>query len=138
MVMAIIVVMAITRIPVIAIIVPLVVLVILQALSLIAPMSPQPFALVSLMVAQLIGIAVAIILFRLMASEGFSLSPLVASLAALFAPLMVTKIIVIVFTIEVAATVKPILSRSDRAAGDGRKNDESNCECGCADQFRKS
>jgi hypothetical protein len=102
---------------------------ILYVLSLIALMSPYIFTLVSLVVAQLIGIAVAIILFRLMASEGFPLSPLVASLAASFAPLMVAKIIVIVSTVtpEVAATVKPILRRSDRAAGDGRKNDESYC-----------
>jgi len=61
----------------------------------------------------------------------------VAFLDTLFALLMVTKIIVIVstFTTEVAATVKPSLRQSDRAAGDSRENDESYCESGCADQF---
>src|SRR2546428_11361616 len=103
-------------------------------------MFPQLLALVLLMVAQLAGIAVAIIFFRLMISEGFSLINLVADLAAPFAPLMVTKIIVTVSTAtaEVVATVKPLLRRSDRTAGDGRKNDESYCESGCADQFGKS
>src|SRR5262249_52119484 len=95
--------------------------------------------LVLLVVAQLVGIAVAIILFLLMVSERFSLIPLMAELAAPFAPLMVAKIIVIVsVTTEVAATVKPILRRSDRTAGDGRKDDESYRESGCADQFGKS
>src|SRR5262249_30102694 len=100
----------------------------------------QLLALMLLMMAQLVGIAVAIILFLLMVSEGFSLIPLVAFLATLFAPLVVTKIIVIVstFTTEVATTVKPTLRHSDRAAGDGRENDESYCESGCADQFGKS
>src|SRR5262245_14672575 len=103
-------------------------------------MAPQLLALVLLMVAQLVGIAVAIILFLLMVSEGFPLIPLVAFLATLFAPLMVAKIIVVVPTIttEVAATIKPILRRSDRTTGDGRKNDEGYCESGCADQFGKS
>jgi hypothetical protein len=112
----------------------------MQVLFLIALMLPQLLALVSLVMAQLVGIAVSIILFLLMVSEGFSLIPLVAFLAALFALLMVTKIIVIVstFTTEVAATVKPPLRQSDRAAGDGRKNDESYRESGCADQFGKS
>jgi len=119
--------------------VPLIVLVILYVLPLIALMSPHVFALVSLVMAQLVGIAVAIILFLLMISEVFSLIPLVAFLAALFAPLMVAKIIVIVsVTTEVAATVMPLLRRSDRTAGDGRENDESYCESGCADQFGKS
>src|SRR5262245_3597951 len=100
-------------------------------------MLPQLLTLVLLVVAQLVGIAVAIILFLLMASEGFSLVPLVADLATPFAPLMITKIIVTVstFTTEVAATVKPPLRQSDRTAGDGRENDESYCESGCADQF---
>jgi hypothetical protein len=120
--------------------VPLVVLVIPQALSLIALMLPQLLALVLLMVAQLVGIAVAIILFLLMVSEGFSLIPLVAFLTKLFAPLMVTKIIVTVstFTAEVAAAVKSPLRQSDRAAGDGRNNDESYCESRRADQFGNS
>jgi hypothetical protein len=112
----------------------------MQVLFLIALMYPQLLALVLLVMAQFVGIAVAIILFLLMVSEGFSLIPLVADLAELFAPLMITKIIVIVstFTTEVAATVTSLLRRSDRAAGDGRKNDESYCESGCADQFGKS
>src|SRR5215475_2642625 len=115
----------------------LIVLVILQVIFLIALMLLQLLALVLLVVTQLVGIAVAIILFLLMVSEDFSLIPLVAFLAALFAPLMVTKIIIIVstFTTEVAATVKPTLRQSDRAAGDGREDDESYCESGCADQF---
>jgi len=115
-------------------------MVILQVLFLIALMPPQLLALVLLVMAQLVGIAVAIILFLLMVSEGFSLIPLVAFLAKLFAPLMVTKIIVTVSTLtaEVAATVEPVLRRSDRAAGDGRKDDESYCESGPADQFGKS
>jgi hypothetical protein len=117
--------------------VPLVVLVIPQVSSLIALMFSQLLALVLLMVAQLVGIAVAIVLFLLMISEGFSLIPLVAFLAILFTPLMVTKIIV-TFTAEVAAAVKPVLRRSDRTARDGRKDDESYCESGCADQFGKS
>jgi hypothetical protein len=120
--------------------VSLIVLVILQVPFLIALMLLQLLALVLLVVAQLIGITVAIILFLLMVSEGFSLIPLVAFLAALFAPLMVTKIIIIVstFTTEVAATVKPPLRQSDRAAGDGRNNDESYCESRRADQFGNS
>ena len=74
--------------PAVAIIaVPLGVLVILQVLFLIALMSPQLLALVSLVMAQFVGIAVAIMLFQLMASESFSLSPLVAVLAPPFAPL---------------------------------------------------
>ena len=115
-------------------------LVILQVIFLIALMLLQFLALVLLVMAQLVGIAVAIILFFLMVSEGLSLISLVAFLAILFTPLMVTKIIVIVstFTTEVAATVKPPLRQSDRAAGDGRKDDESYCESGCADQFGKS
>jgi len=119
--------------------VPLIVLVILQVISLIALMFPQLLALVLLVMAQLIGIAVAIILFLLVASEVFSLIPLVADLATPFAPLMITKIIFTVstFTAEVAATVKSPLRQSDRAAGDGRENDESYCESGCADQFGK-
>src|SRR5262245_742592 len=112
----------------------------MQVISLIALMPPQLSALVLLVMAQLVGIAVAIILFFLMVSEGFPLIPLVTDLAAPFAPLMVTKIIVTVstFTAEVTATVKPVLRRSYRAAGDGRENDESYCESGCADQFGKS
>jgi len=111
----------------------------MQVLSFIALMLPQLLALVPLMVAQLLGIAVAIILFLLMVSEVLSLIPLVASLGTPFAPLVVAKIIVIVsVTTEVAATVIPILRRSDRAAGDGRKDDESYRESGCADQFGKS
>jgi len=111
-----------------------------QVASLIALMLPQLSALVLLVMAQLVGITVAIILFLLMVSEGFSLIPLVTALATPFAPLMVTKIIVTVstFTAEVTATVKPSLRRSDRAAGDGRKDDKSYCESGCADQFGKS
>src|SRR6266545_3296161 len=103
-------------------------------------MLPQILALVSLVMAQLVGIAVAIVLFLLMVPEVFSLIPLVAFLATLFALLMVTKIIIIIstFTAEVAATVMPVLRRSDRAAGDGREKDESYCESGCADQFGKS
>src|SRR5262245_9624992 len=102
-------------------------------------MLPQILALMLLVMAQLVGIAVAIILFLLMVSEVFSLIPLVAFLATLFVPLMVTKIIVIVssFTAEVAATVKSSLRQSDRAAGDGWNDDESYCESGCADQFGK-
>jgi len=80
----------------------------MQVISLIALMAPQLLTLVLLVMAQLVGIAIAIILFFLMATEGFSLSRLVASLSLPFAPLMVTKII-----IEVAAAVKPILRRSD-------------------------
>jgi len=111
----------------------------MQVLSFIALMLPQLLALVLLVVAQLVGITVAVILFLLMLSEGFSLIPLVADLAAPFAPLMVTKIIVTVsVTTEVAATVKPVLRRSDRAAGNGWESDESYCESGCADQFEKS
>jgi hypothetical protein len=112
----------------------------MQVISLIALMSLQLFALASLVAPQLVGIAIAIILFLLMVSEGFSLIPLVAILTALFAPLVVAKIIVTVSTLttEIAATVKSILRRSDRAAGNGRKNDESYCESGCADQFGKS
>jgi len=106
----------------------------MQVIFLIALMQPQLLALVPLMVAQLLGIAVAIILFFLMVSEGLSLISLVADLATLFALLMVTKIIVT----EVAATVKPSLRQSDRAAGDSRENDESYCESRCADQFGKS
>src|SRR5262245_37366172 len=99
-------------------------------------MLPQILALMLLMMAQLVGIAIAIILFLLMVSEVFSLIPLVAFLATLFVPLMVTKIIIIVsVTTEVAATVIPILRRSDRAAGDGRENDERNCERCLSDQF---
>jgi hypothetical protein len=115
------------------------VLVILQVLSLTALMFPQLLALLLLMAPQLLGIAVAIILFILMVSEGFSLITLMADLVESFAPLMVTKIIVTVsVTTEVASTVKPVLRRSDRTAGDGRKNDESYCESGCAHQFGKS
>jgi len=112
---------------------------ILQVIFLIALMFSQLLALVLLVMAQLVGIAVAIILFLLMVSERFSLIPLVAFLDTLFAPLMVTKIIVIVstFTTEVAATVKPTLRQSDRAAGDGRNNDKRYCESGCADQLGK-
>jgi len=100
----------------------------------------QLLTLVMLVMAQIFGIAVAIILFLLMASEVFSLIPLVAFLGTLFVPLVVTKIIVIVptFTTVVAATVIPILRRSDRATGDGWKNDESYRESGCADQFGNS
>src|SRR5215813_11117394 len=113
---------------------------ILQVIFLIALMFSQLLALVLLVMAQLVGIAVAIILFLLMVSERFSLIPLVAFLATLFAPLMVTKIIIIVstFTTEVAAAVKPILRQSDRTAGDSWKDDESYGESGCADQFGKS
>jgi predicted tellurium resistance membrane protein TerC len=112
----------------------------MQVIFLIALMFPQLLALVPLMMAQLVGIAVAIILFLLMVSEGFSLIPLVAFLLTLFEPLMVTKIIVMASTLttEVAAAVKPVLRRSDRTPGDGRKDDESYCESGCADQFGKS
>jgi hypothetical protein len=112
----------------------------MQVVSLIALMLPQLLALVLLVMAQLVGIAVAIILFLLMVSEGLSLISLVAFLDTLFAPLMITKIIVTIstFTTEVAAPVKPPLRQSDRAAGDGRKYDESYCESGCADQFGKS
>src|SRR5262249_38276254 len=118
---------------------PLIVLVIPQVLSLIALMFPQLLALVLLVMAQLLGIAVAIILFLLMASEGFSLISLVADPRAPFASLVVAKVIITVsVTTEVAATVKPILRRSDRAAGDGWKDDESYCESGCADQFGNS
>jgi len=83
-----------------------------QILFLIALMFSQILALVLLVMAQLVGVAVAIILFLLMASEGFSLIPVVADLATPFAPLMITKIIVTVstFTTEVAAPVKPVLS----------------------------
>src|SRR5262245_37468915 len=105
----------------------------MQVISLISLILPQLLALVLLVVAQLVGIAVAIIFFILMASERLSLSRLVASLATPFTPLMVTKIVT-----EVAAAVKPVLRRSDRASGDGRKNDERYCESGCADQFGKS
>jgi hypothetical protein len=92
------------------------------------------------MAPQLVGIAVAIILLLLMAPEGFSLIPLVADLTAAFAPLMVTKIIVTVsaFTTEIAAAVKPLLRQSNRAAGDGRKDDERYRESRCSDQFGKS
>jgi predicted tellurium resistance membrane protein TerC len=119
---------------------PLGVLVILQVIFLIALMPPQVLSLVSLVMAQLVGIAIAIILFLLMVSEGLSLISLVAFLATLFSLLMVTKIIVIVstFTTEVAAAVKPSLRQSDRAAGNSRENDESYCESGYADQFGKS
>src|SRR5262245_13420823 len=109
----------------------------MQVIFLIALMPPQLLALLVLVMAQLVGIAVAIILFLLMVSEGFSLIPLVSFLGTLFVLLMVTKIIVIVptLTTEVAAMVKSPLRQSDRAAGDGRKDDESYCESGCADQF---
>src|SRR5215813_5424662 len=112
----------------------------MQVISLIPLMPPQLLALVLLVMAQLVGIAVAIILFLLMVSEVFSLIPLVADLATPFAPLMVAKIIIIVstFTTEIAAPVKPVLRRSDRASDDGWKDDESYCESGCADQFGKS
>ena len=112
---------------------------ILQVIFFIALMFPQLLALVLLVMAQLVGIAVAIIFFLLMVSEGFSLIPLVAFLATLFALLMVTKIIVIVstFTTEVAATVKPTLRQSDRTADDGRENDESYRQSSCADPFGK-
>src|SRR5262249_25496513 len=112
----------------------------MQVLFLIALMLPQLLALVLLVMAQLVGIAVAIILFRLMFSEGFSLISLVANLATPFAPLVVAKVIVTVstFTAEVAATVKSPLRQSDRTPGDGRKDDECYCESGCADQFGKS
>ena len=103
-------------------------------------MFPQLLALVLLVMAQLVGIAIAIILLLLMVSEGLSLIPLVADLVEPFAPLVVTKVIVTVSTLttEVAATVKPVLRRSDRTAGDGRKDDEGYCESGCADQIGKS
>jgi hypothetical protein len=70
----------------------------------------------------------------------FSFIPLVASLAARMAPLMVTIIIITVSTVTagVAVAVKPLLRRSDRTAGDGRKNDESYCESCRADQSGKS
>src|SRR5215510_6009648 len=111
----------------------------MQVISLIPLMPPQLLALVLLVMAQLVGIAVAIILFLLMPSEDFSLIPLVADLAAPFALLVVAKVIVTVstFTAEVAATVKPFLRQSDRAACDGWNDDESYCESGCADQFGK-
>jgi len=125
---------------VVIIVAPLGVLVIMQVISLIALMFSQLLALVLLVMTQLVGIAVAIILFLLMVSEGFSLIPLVADLAIPFAPLMITKIIFTVstFTTEIAAPVKPVLRRSDRASDDGWKDDESYCESGCADQFGKS
>src|SRR5262245_56862069 len=124
---------------VVIIVVPLIVLLIFQVISLVALMFLQLLALVLLVMAQLIGIAVAIILFLLVVSEGFSLIPLVADLATPFAPLMITKIIFTVsaFTTEVAATVKPPLRQSDRAAGDGRNNDKRYCESSCADQLGK-
>src|SRR5262245_15524319 len=105
----------------------------MQVISLLALMLPQLLSPVLLMMAQLAPIAVTIVLFFLVAPECFSVIPVLAFLPELFPPLMLTKIIA-----EVAAAVKPILRRSDRAAGDGRKNDESHCESGCADQFGKS
>jgi hypothetical protein len=94
-------------------------------LALVSLIAPQVLALVSLIAPRIVVIAVAIILFRLIASVDFSFISLVASLA----PLMVTKIIITVSTVTagVAAAAKPLLRRSDRAAGDGRKNDESYC-----------
>ncbi|HYW74892.1 MAG TPA: hypothetical protein VE961_27955 [Pyrinomonadaceae bacterium] len=106
-----------------------------QILALVSLMTPQVLALVSLASPRLVVIAVAIILFRLIASVYFSFIPLVASLA----PLMVMKIIITVSTVTVgvAVAVIPLLRRSDRAAGDGRKNDESYCESCRADQSGK-
>jgi len=106
-----------------------------QVLALVSLMTPQVLALVSLMTPRIVVIAVAIILFRLIASVDFSFIPLVSSLA----PLMVTKIIITASTVTVgvAVAVIPLLRRSDRAARDGHKNDESYCESCCADQSGK-
>jgi hypothetical protein len=107
-----------------------------RVLAIVSLITPRVLAIVSLASPRIVVIAVAIILFRLIASVDFSFIPLVASLA----PLMVTKIIITVSTVTagVAAAAKPLLRRSDRAAGDGRKNDESYCESCRADQSGKT
>jgi len=107
-----------------------------QVLALVSLIAPQVLALVSLASPRLVVIAVAIILFRLIASVDFSFIPLVASLA----PLMVTKIIMTIstVTVRVAVAVKPLLRQSDRATRDGWKNDESYCESCRADQSGKT
>jgi hypothetical protein len=107
-----------------------------RVLALVSLITPRVLALVSLMTPRIVVIAIAIIHFRLIASVDFSFIPLVASLP----PLMVTKIIITVstVTVRVAAAVKPLLRRSDRATRDGRKNDESYCESCRADQSGKT
>jgi hypothetical protein len=107
-----------------------------RVLALVSLITPRVLALVSLASPRLVVITIAIILFRLIASVDFSFIPLVASLA----PLMVTKIIITVSTVTagVAVAVKPLLRRSDRAARDGRKNDESYCESCRSDQSGKT
>jgi len=105
-------------------------------LALISLITPRVLAIVSLASPRIVVIAVAIILFRLIASVDFSFISLVASPA----PLMVTKVIITIstVTVRVAVAVKPLLRRSDRAARDGRKNDESYCESCRADQSGKT